>query len=149
MVLIFSEHSNKSEQVLREVQLASNSHLHIVQFRIQDVIPNDDLEYYLSAPHWLDALVPPLENHLERLKGSVKALLQMDAGEPVAPSERTAAEKQGRDAVAPKLAERAFQPPSSAIPAQSRPRSLWMPALTAVAVLCAILLVVFLLRQRE
>ena len=78
MVLIFSAHSNKSEQVLREVQLASNSHLHIVQFRIQDVIPNDDLEYYLSAPHWLDALLPPLENHLERLKGSVKALLQMD-----------------------------------------------------------------------
>src|SRR5438046_2860255 len=117
MVLIFSAYSNTSEQVLREVQLAANSHLHIVQFRIEDVIPNDDLEYYLSTPHWLDALVPPLENHLERLKGSVKALLQMDAGEPVAPIERTAAEKQGRDAVAPKLAERAFQPPSSAIPA--------------------------------
>jgi hypothetical protein len=32
MVLIFSAHSNQSEQVLREVQLASNSHLHIVQF---------------------------------------------------------------------------------------------------------------------
>src|SRR5689334_5483779 len=51
MVLIFSAYSNKSEQVLREVQLASNSHLHIVQFRIQDESPNDDLEYYLSAPH--------------------------------------------------------------------------------------------------
>src|SRR5438093_3684478 len=34
MVLIFSTHSNRSEQVLREVQLASNSHLYIVQFRI-------------------------------------------------------------------------------------------------------------------
>lgn len=31
-VLIFSQHSNNSEQVLREVQLAANSHLHIVQF---------------------------------------------------------------------------------------------------------------------
>jgi len=30
-VLIFSEHSNNSEQVLREVQLAANSRLHIVQ----------------------------------------------------------------------------------------------------------------------
>ena len=59
MVLIFSAYSNTSEQVLREVQLAANSHLHIVQFRIADVLPNDDLEYYLSAPHWLDAFSPP------------------------------------------------------------------------------------------
>ncbi len=49
MVLIFSAHSNGSDQVLREVQLAANSHLHILQFRIQEVVPNDDLEYYLSA----------------------------------------------------------------------------------------------------
>src|SRR5207302_10129766 len=77
LVLIFSAHSNTSEQVLREVQLAANSHLHIVQFRIQDVLPNEDLEYYLSAPHWLDALSPPLEKNLQRLGASVKALLQM------------------------------------------------------------------------
>src|ERR1700719_1722526 len=83
MVLIFSAHTNTSEQVLREVQLAANSHLHIVQFRIQDVIPNDDLEYYLSTPHWLDALTPPLESHLDRLETSVKALLDMARPEPV------------------------------------------------------------------
>src|SRR3979411_1018555 len=44
MVLIFSAYSNTSEQILREVQLAANSHLHIVQFRIEDVLPNEDLE---------------------------------------------------------------------------------------------------------
>src|SRR5438105_844375 len=82
MVLIFSAHSNTSEQVLREVQLAANSHLHILQFRIEDVIPNDDLEYYLSTPHWLDALTPPLENHLQRLGTSIKALLEMATQEP-------------------------------------------------------------------
>jgi hypothetical protein len=75
MVLIFSAHSNNSEQVLREVQLAVTSHLHIVQFRIEDVLPNDDLTYYLSTPHWLDALTPPLENHLRRLTASIKTLL--------------------------------------------------------------------------
>src|SRR6266480_6725622 len=77
MVLIFSEHSNTSEQILREVQLAANSHLHIIQFRIEDVLPNDDLEYYLSTPHWLDALTPPLERHLDRLGTSIKVLLEM------------------------------------------------------------------------
>src|SRR5215813_8810647 len=85
MVLIFSAHSNTSEQVLREVQLAANSHLHIVQFRIADVLPNDDLEYYLSAPHWLDALTPPLESHLDRLQASVKALLQLEWTQPELP----------------------------------------------------------------
>jgi TIR domain len=75
MVLIFSEHSNNSEQVLREVQLAVNSRLHIIQFRIEDATLNDDLKYYLSTPHWLDALTPPLEKHLDRLTKSLKALL--------------------------------------------------------------------------
>jgi len=75
MVLIFSAHSNNSEQVLREVQLAVNSHLHIIQFRIEDVRLNDDLEYFLSTPHWLDALTQPLESHIERLATSIKALL--------------------------------------------------------------------------
>jgi len=76
-VLIFSEYSNNSEQVLREVQLAANSRLHIVQFRIDAVAPSDDLEYYLSGPHWLDAVTPPLENHLAQLQASVKALLAL------------------------------------------------------------------------
>ena len=82
-VLIFSEHSNNSEQVLREVQLAANSRLHIVQFRLDPVSPSDDLEYYLSGPHWLDAVTPPLEGHLEQLKSSMKALLALPrASEP-------------------------------------------------------------------
>ena len=79
-VLIFSAHSNNSEQVLREVQLAADSRLHIVQFRIEDTRINDDLRYYLSTPHWLDALTPPLEMHLARLQVSIAALLKMSAG---------------------------------------------------------------------
>ena len=43
MVLIFSRHSNSSEQVLREVQLAVDSHLPIVRLRIEDVTLSDDL----------------------------------------------------------------------------------------------------------
>src|SRR5882762_2510648 len=82
-VLIFSEHSNNSEQVLREVQLAANSRLHIVQFRIDAVLPSEDLEYYLSGPHWLDAVTPPLEDSLGQLKSSMKALLALPrAAEP-------------------------------------------------------------------
>ena len=75
MVLVFSAESNNSEQILREVQLATNAHLHIIQFRIEDVALNDDLQYFLGTPHWLDAMTPPLESHLERLEASLKILL--------------------------------------------------------------------------
>jgi hypothetical protein len=85
MVLIFSAHSNNSEQVLREVQLAVKARLHIIQFRIEDVHLNDDLEYFLSTPHWLDALTPPLENHLRRLETSIKTLLDDATAERAAP----------------------------------------------------------------
>jgi len=86
MVLVFSAHSNGSEQVLREVQLAVSSHLHILQLRIEEVRPNDDLTYFLSTPHWLDAMTPPLENHLQRLVTAVKALLGgTEAEAPLAP----------------------------------------------------------------
>lgn len=82
MVLIFSAHSNNSEQVLREVQLAVSSHLHIIQLRIEDVLLNDDLKYFLSTPHWLDALTPPLENHLRKLEGAIRKLLEGATEEP-------------------------------------------------------------------
>ncbi len=100
MVLIFSRHSNNSEQVLREVQLAVDSHLPIVRLRIEDVTLSDDLRYYLSTPHWLDALTPPLSQHIARLETAIKELLAQSAEEQVkdgvargAPSAELAAEK--------------------------------------------------------
>src|SRR6266446_2326730 len=75
MLLIFSGHSNNSEQVLREVQLATDSRLPIIRFRIEDVALTDDLKYFLSTPHWLDALTPPLSKHVERLELAIKELL--------------------------------------------------------------------------
>jgi TIR domain-containing protein len=82
MVLIFSGHSNTSEQVLREVQLATDCHLPIVRFRIEDVALTDDLTYFLSSPHWLDALTPPLSKHIATLELAVKELLGQSAEDP-------------------------------------------------------------------
>ncbi|PZR74599.1 MAG: hypothetical protein DLM73_07380 [Chthoniobacterales bacterium] len=88
MVLIFSANSNTSEQVLREVQLAVEAKLHILQFRIEEVLLNDDLKYYLSTPHWLDALTPPLEQHLGRLANSIRTLLGKPENAAAIPSAR-------------------------------------------------------------
>jgi TIR domain len=83
MLLIFSRHSNSSEQVLREVQLAVDSHLPIVRLRIEDIPLSDDLRYYLSTPHWLDALSHPLSKHIPPVAAAIKELLEQTNEPPV------------------------------------------------------------------
>ena len=75
MVLVFSSNSNGSQQVLREVDCAVNEGVVVVPFRIEAVHPSDDMKFYLSTPHWLDAITPPLAAHLKELCRSVQALL--------------------------------------------------------------------------
>ena len=76
MVLIFSANSNNSEQILRELELAANARLPIIEFRIEDLTPNDDLRYYLSTPHWFDATTVPLDKHLGPFAIALKTLLE-------------------------------------------------------------------------
>ena len=85
MVLLFSSNSNVSEHVLRELQLAANARLKVLNFKIEDIAPNDDMQYFLSVPQWLDATTPPLEQHLAQLVTSLGALLEA-ARSPVAPT---------------------------------------------------------------
>src|SRR5438067_5564200 len=75
MLLIFSRHSNSSEQVLREVQLAVDCHVPIIRLRLEDVPLSDDLRYYLSTPHWLDALSHPVSKHIPAVASAIKELL--------------------------------------------------------------------------
>jgi hypothetical protein len=76
LLLVFSADSNGSQQVMRELERAVSTGIPIIPFRIQDVIPSNAMEYYLGSHHWLDALTPPLQTHLERLTETVTALLQ-------------------------------------------------------------------------
>ncbi|MEY2578849.1 MAG: hypothetical protein QOI49_1673 [Verrucomicrobiota bacterium] len=75
MLMIFSQHSNSSEQVLREVQLAVDCHVPIIRLRIEDIPLSDDLRYYLSTPHWLDALTHPLSKHIPPVVAAIRELL--------------------------------------------------------------------------
>jgi len=75
MVLIFSSHANNSPHVIRELTNAVNKSRIIVPFRIEDVLPSKSMEYLISVPHWLDAITPPLEKHIEVLAGNVERIL--------------------------------------------------------------------------
>jgi len=75
MVLIFSSHSNKSQHVIRELTTALKKELIIIPFRIENVEPTKSMEYLIGIPHWLDAINPPLERHLEVLVSTIEKFL--------------------------------------------------------------------------
>src|SRR5262245_19420994 len=54
MVLVFSEHANRSWAVKNEVERAMNREVPIIPLRIQNVPPAKTLEFFISTPHWLD-----------------------------------------------------------------------------------------------
>ena len=78
-VLVFSSATNNSQQVERELDRAASARLPILPLRVEDVLPRESIEYYLAGQHWLDALTPPLDDHLERLTVAITALLQRSA----------------------------------------------------------------------
>jgi hypothetical protein len=78
MVLIFSANANKSPQIQREVERAVSKGVAIIPLRIENTLPTQTLEYFIGTVHWLDALTPPIERHLQRLTDSVRALLMAD-----------------------------------------------------------------------
>jgi len=78
MILILSVDSSRSRQVIREVERAVSSDVVVLPFRIENVDPTGAMAYFLGTEHWLDALTPPLERHIERLSRSVSSLLSTD-----------------------------------------------------------------------
>ncbi len=85
VLLIFSGNANRSEHVLRELEIASDSGKIIVPFRIENVVPSGDLRYYITRVHWLDAMSPPMESRLNELVALMQRLLELPVT-PVAPA---------------------------------------------------------------
>jgi TIR domain-containing protein len=56
-VLVYSQHSNVSSHVLREVERALKFDLNIVPVRFDDSAPSKSLDYLLATVHWL-AIAP-------------------------------------------------------------------------------------------
>jgi hypothetical protein len=82
LILIFSKHANDSKQVKREVERAVAIGIAVVPFRIEDITPSSSLEYFISSAHWLDALTPPVERHIDKLADAVKGLLKNEPKDP-------------------------------------------------------------------
>jgi TIR domain len=99
MLLVFSSKANTSQQIKREVERAVHRGIPLIPIRVDDAAPSKSLEYFISTPHWLDALNPPLEQHLQRVAEAVKLLLQRLGS--IANSEAMASAAAGGGAAAP------------------------------------------------
>ncbi len=75
-LLLLSAASNNSEQVKRELQVAVGKGIPILPVRMEEFPLSKHMQYFIGTPHWLDAMTPPLEKHLQKLADTLAALLQ-------------------------------------------------------------------------
>ncbi|MBR6234099.1 MAG: TIR domain-containing protein [Erysipelotrichaceae bacterium] len=75
MILIFTDYSNASVQVRREVDNAISEGIPVIPFKLTENDPSGGMEYYLSTLHWLDAVDKPLEKSIDELTVMVRNIL--------------------------------------------------------------------------
>lgn len=79
MVLVFSEAANNSDEIKKELSLASRYHVPVMALRIEDVEPSDAFAYELSTRQWIDAFegwdhsIDALVSKLEQASGGAPA----------------------------------------------------------------------------
>ena len=90
MVLIFTRNTNESAHVRREVAAALEAGAIVIPFRTEEATPQGALRYNLINLHWMDAISPPLEAHIEGLIATLEKLRDPPAEAP-APLDGTGA----------------------------------------------------------
>ena len=75
-VLLYTHQSNESRQVMNEVALAFNAGKIMIPYCATDEKMNDELEYYLTRVHWLNATNRPPEECFEELSKLIEGHLR-------------------------------------------------------------------------
>ena len=78
-VVIISHNSIPSPEVTKEVTEATRVCQYILPFKVDSEMLNDRLRYHLAPCHWLDAMNPPLEKHIEELIARIRNLSNEDS----------------------------------------------------------------------
>jgi hypothetical protein len=139
MVLIFSSNANDSPQIRREVERVVGRGVPVIPVRIEDTAPTKAMAYFMGPVHWLDAMTPPLEQHLTRLAESLKTLLPVAAAAPAAAEQsaqagaEVSAIKPAADAAASSSTNTAVKSSANSAPALSRTRLIVLRCAVGVA----------------
>lgn len=79
-VLIISDHSIESKQVLKELTLAVDNGMPIFPLKITEAQPEGAFGYYLSDTHWLDAVSQTMEASIRQMTNVVLSCLYPNRG---------------------------------------------------------------------
>lgn len=81
LVLIYTDESNNSRQVMNEIAVAFNAGITIVPFKLSNEHMSRELEYYLTRVHWLDAVSKPLHENIVSLREYISVIINARGGE--------------------------------------------------------------------
>ena len=129
MLLVFTSNSNNSDEMNKELALASQSKLIVVPLRIEDVTPNDAFAYEFATRQWIDFFAD-WEFAIQQLSQRISAATREAQGAPstvepaeagverpeVAAAAPPASEEPVPAAARPAAAPRPARPPSAAAP---------------------------------
>lgn len=79
VVLMFSDTSNESQHVLREMTLTVHQNKPLLPVRIEPGEPSGSMAYYLATCQWYDATQGGIALHRQGIMDRVQALLQQPA----------------------------------------------------------------------
>jgi tetratricopeptide (TPR) repeat protein len=80
MVLVFSDAANNSDEIKKELSLASKHHVPLIALRIEDVEPSDAFAYELSTRQWIDAFAG-WDKSIDALVRSIRQTAEANTGE--------------------------------------------------------------------
>ncbi len=104
MLLVFTENSNKSEEMTKELALASQQKLIVIPLRVEDVTPNEAFSYEFATRQWIDFFAD-WEFAMDQLSLRIASAI----GDPAAEVDTAAA-----PVLAPAPAPEARKPPTEA-----------------------------------
>jgi len=81
VALVFSEGANSSDEIKKELSLASRYHIPVIALRLKEVEPSDAFAYELSTRQWIDAF----EGWDDAIDLLVARISQLSGSAPVAP----------------------------------------------------------------
>lgn len=125
MVLVFTSHANNSDEIKKELVLASQNRLTIIPVRMEDVIPNEALAYEFATRQWID-LFADWEGEIDRLGEWIAGTLSNEgANWPVKPY------PQSRPSAV--YGSSSSLPPQAKAPAAARPQRREQPFATRLS----------------
>ena len=80
MVLVFSTNANNSEEIKKEIALASQHRVAVIPVRVEDITPSAAFRYELATRQWIDMFVD-WDQALKRLIDQIASIQALAAPE--------------------------------------------------------------------